>query len=603
MKQVVPRDLASYNAAIRRQVVKSGDAGSTSWQGVLDLLSAMRRDAVHPSQISYGMAIDACGRASAWAGSVALLDELRSRMRLPGLRRPGRACQHPSLSVACNAAISACARGRQWSQAMALFAEMRGRTIADNVSYNAAITACARGSQWARASLLLVLLRRGRITPDLVGCNAAIAACATASAWPAALALLVNMLGLHQQRRLAWPSPDVRSFNSTATALERSFHMSRAVALMNDMAEVGVRPDVFTLGALLTACGSASRWWHAMRLLDDFRDRAVLPDRIACNSAVTACAAGAAWPLALQLLWSTTPDVVTLNAAISALTRGTQWASAVSLLDYMGTARLQPTAVTSIAVLGAWAEGSQWAAALHYLQMWQTNGAALDTLSCNAALSACAQAGQWVVACACLASMHIMRIARDSVSYGIVAGACCNREAQGWRRALALLHARPQSCCGVSGCSLTLRACELSGRRHALHHALAEIVRGKAPTYSRRGTEQGMFLAAETINLEVLALEARLEAHGVASLSALLVLASARHLRQALQAPSSSSSARGASGVPSFLESNDLAFASNLVPAGLGGRAWRDVLESGLVAQHRCGEMLGFRHVTLPGQC
>ena len=63
----------------------------------------------------------------------------------------------------------------------------------------------------------------------------------------------------------------------------------RALELLEEMRERGLKPDVISCSAAISACEKGGKWQSAVELLEEMRERGLKPDVISCSAAISAC--------------------------------------------------------------------------------------------------------------------------------------------------------------------------------------------------------------------------------------------------------------------------------------------------------------------------
>ena len=154
----------------------------------------------------------------------------------------------------------------------------------DAVVYNAAISCAGQLRMPERALALLSEMSNQGLRPTAVSYGAAIAACEKSGDWRTALGLLDRMEKRGLQRNTAPPlllsvSPPALSrsllglslqvvFSSAISACGSGGQWQRALALLAEMAELGVEQNTITYNAAIQACERAGQWREAIRLFD-----------------------------------------------------------------------------------------------------------------------------------------------------------------------------------------------------------------------------------------------------------------------------------------------------------------------------------------------
>jgi len=186
-----------------------------SWSNALLLLDEMKEKGIAPNEVTYGVAVAACGNGGQWKRALELLDQMRAmdlkintityNSAIAALSKGARTNSGDSDtdllwqkaldlmkcmekegvrrdSFTFSSAISTCGAAGQWQEAVNLIKAMKGDGIRPNkVAYTSAITACASSRQWEPAFELFNDMKNERIRPDIVAYNALISAGMTAN--------------------------------------------------------------------------------------------------------------------------------------------------------------------------------------------------------------------------------------------------------------------------------------------------------------------------------------------------------------------------------------------------------------------------------------
>ncbi|CAE7561190.1 unnamed protein product [Symbiodinium necroappetens] len=191
---------------------------------------------------AFCIAIDACGRGSAWLKAL--------RFFSLAISGPGGADR-----AILNAAGAACTRGGEWQRALHILLGTRMGAPCDTVTYGSAIAACSLGREWTLCLLLLREMSTSSLVASAACISAAVAACEKGSQWIQALSLLYA---------------GSSSWNG---------------------ASVGA--------AMATLCNT-SQWEKSLHLLSSAADACFL-DSPAISSTILACELALAWRAAFQL--------------------------------------------------------------------------------------------------------------------------------------------------------------------------------------------------------------------------------------------------------------------------------------------------------------
>eukprot|EP00438_Fugacium_kawagutii_P033033 Skav231051 [mRNA] locus=scaffold2842:68085:70664:+ [translate_table: standard] len=172
------------NVVIYNGVLSACDVAG-QWQRVLGMLGKMCEKALQPDLFSYATvalhnaALGACATGSQWRLVFHSLDRLSTTVQID--------------EVTYGTALNAAVRGSAWQRTVALFGEMcRSKVPINTIILNTVLSACERGSQWSTALHLL-----GSHLADATSISLAVAACCAAGHWRRALALNVAAPEVH----------------------------------------------------------------------------------------------------------------------------------------------------------------------------------------------------------------------------------------------------------------------------------------------------------------------------------------------------------------------------------------------------------------------
>ncbi len=270
--------------------------------------------------------------------------------------------------------------------------------------------ACKKGGQWAQAVSLLDDLQAltPATPPSTRAYNGAAAACMRSGQHSRALTVLQGLADSGG----TW---DLASFSTAITAHGRQGQWRQSVELLRrlerDAEERSGRegPNDIVYGATIGACAAAAppRWREAMALLKRMRARGVRPTVRSFNSVLTACARAGELGVALRLLdgmapAGVSPDVFSYTAVLTGCAAATppDVRTAEALLERMGAEGVKPSVVSYGAVAQAHANAGSWREAVLLLDAMERadppvapNAVVMCTL-----ISACGNAGEWRVA-------------------------------------------------------------------------------------------------------------------------------------------------------------------------------------------------------------
>ncbi|CAE7343128.1 unnamed protein product, partial [Symbiodinium pilosum] len=280
----------------------SACASGSAWLHCLDVLSLARDCVLSADAVGCNSAIQCCGLANSWEGSIRLLQVLEGNCGFSHRT----ACEtiasmshrwEPSLSLLTtaafanveldtavfNAASSALAGGDEWQATLLLAAGLESLGLQPTTStLNAVATASARGRAWFLAVNALHHLPG---LEDPAGVGAVVLACAESDQWRRCLSLLQlpTMLG----------SESLPARNAAITTLGRQGFVVKAVVVLRDAAQMRLRPTLTSFNAALDALTSnalacSESWSRALSILQDLRSGRLPPDEFTYQFAVFA---------------------------------------------------------------------------------------------------------------------------------------------------------------------------------------------------------------------------------------------------------------------------------------------------------------------------
>ena len=95
--------------------------------------------------------------------------------------------------------------------------------------------------------------------------------------------------------------PDAYTFNHLIAVCKKD-KWEKALSLMRDMEQAGLRPSNVTYNAVIVACGNGSQPDQAMALLEEMRNKGVQVTEGTYSAAIAACGKALMWEQALSLL-------------------------------------------------------------------------------------------------------------------------------------------------------------------------------------------------------------------------------------------------------------------------------------------------------------
>jgi len=352
----VPQTTVTYNSVISC-CAKAGEV-----QRAMSLLKIMRSRNVKPDTVTYNAVMSACAKSyKTWKDALTLLDELN---REPGVNPDIvtytiaiRACskggktqrglamfqmmkdRNLKLDVyVYTGIIDLCAKAGLWKQSLDLLDEMRSKGISPNgFTYSVAISACGKGGQWERSLELLYQMKERGIHVNTITYNAAIGALANASSKNMRQALKEERSKKYLDRVLENGDSTFMGNGLSTIQSYGQFQSDenqlwrKALNLIDQMKENGVKPDAITYSSAIKVCGAAGQWEEALKLINIMQKGGpkTRPNRISYTNAITACGISGEHEHALRLFNDmkndgVQPDRVSYNALISALKIGNQ---------------------------------------------------------------------------------------------------------------------------------------------------------------------------------------------------------------------------------------------------------------------------------------
>lgn len=263
----------------------SAHDGEQEWETVVDTFHCMGpKHGLEPNVASYAVAVRAEGKRGRWREAKALFDQAVRR----GLE-PNACC--------FSAAMSACDKAEQWALVLELFADLQRRGVAPNqYVYQAAMHALEKSGRWSEALEIwegVLASATTRPTNRLV--NSAIVAYTKGGLWEKAVALLGEM----EQRGL---KPDVYTYSAAITACDKGGRPEDALALFAAMEARGIAPNCITMNAVLCALVSSGNFQRAVDFFATFKGRVIKPNTNCYNTALRALAGLGRWDRALSML-------------------------------------------------------------------------------------------------------------------------------------------------------------------------------------------------------------------------------------------------------------------------------------------------------------
>eukprot|EP00927_Polykrikos_kofoidii_P022814 TRINITY_DN21181_c0_g1_i1.p1 TRINITY_DN21181_c0_g1~~TRINITY_DN21181_c0_g1_i1.p1 ORF type:complete len:805 (-),score=97.16 TRINITY_DN21181_c0_g1_i1:309-2723(-) len=227
------------NAVIYCSVLK-GFAHQQSFARTWAVYLEMLEDRLEFSIVTFNALIDACARCGEMSRVPQLLDSM--------------SCQNiePTLITYC-AILKGYCRGNQIESAFELVETMRRTTslVPDEIMYNTLLDGCARSGLFNRGLQVLAEMEAAHVNPSNF-----------------TLSLLMKLAGRSRQLETAFElfeniprrfhfQPNVHAYANLILACLQHHALPRAMALLDKMAQVRMRPDSRLYGMLIRACISS----------------------------------------------------------------------------------------------------------------------------------------------------------------------------------------------------------------------------------------------------------------------------------------------------------------------------------------------------------
>ncbi|KAL3827386.1 hypothetical protein ACHAXA_003120 [Cyclostephanos tholiformis] len=186
--------------------------GGRRWMvEAMSLLDEMGTRGIVPNEVTYGVAVAACGNAGRWEEALVLLDKMRDA----GLR-----INTITDSFTYSSAIGVCGAAGRWREAVDLIREMKGNGARPNrVAFTSAITACAISRQWESAFEIFKEMKYDGLQPDIVAYNALIGAGMNSNKPKEVYDIWGEMCNMSSSERV---SPDIVTLTEVVATLDKA---------------------------------------------------------------------------------------------------------------------------------------------------------------------------------------------------------------------------------------------------------------------------------------------------------------------------------------------------------------------------------------------
>ncbi|CAK9020444.1 unnamed protein product [Durusdinium trenchii] len=274
------------------------------------------------------------------------------------------------------------------------------------------------------ARFLLQAMASARLPPNPLHRAAAVSVYAAAAAWAFAVEELGQISNLGSTFGSTYSTV---AYNSSITALEKSYHWQLSLHLHQEMARRQVRKDVISFSAGISALEKAGQWQRALTLFRQLGQERLKKDRILYAASISACEKGSAWQHGLALYQLSLDegvhsDEVIYGAAISACEKGAHWKGALALFDRFAVA----TAPCCSAVISACEKAARWQLALQLLSVKLASLRDEGEVALSAAISACGKALAWESA------LSLLRGARGAIAFNAAMAGCGDAGEWSW---------------------------------------------------------------------------------------------------------------------------------------------------------------------------
>ena len=166
-----------------------------------------------------------------------------------------------------------------------------------------------------------------------------ISACGRCQLWQEAVSLFRMMVDVDL-------FPDLISYSSLISSLEKGGQWKQAVHAFTSMLQVGIQVDVIIFSALMSACATSGQWSWALHFFHFMRQLHVTPNVVTYSAMISSCEKASQWQLGLEFFQMATPtdptdtyttseiipDVICYSAAISLCEKAGKWQFALLVL-------------------------------------------------------------------------------------------------------------------------------------------------------------------------------------------------------------------------------------------------------------------------------
>lgn len=166
-----------------------------------------------------------------------------------------------------------------------------------------------------------------------------ISACGRCQLWQEAVVLFRMMVDVDL-------FPDLISYSSLISSLEKGGQWKQAVHAFTSMLQVGIQVDVIIFSALMSACATSGQWSWALHFFHFMCQLHVTPNVVSYSAMISSFEKASQWQLGLEFFQMATPtdptdtcttseiipDVICYSAAISLCEKAGKWQFALLVL-------------------------------------------------------------------------------------------------------------------------------------------------------------------------------------------------------------------------------------------------------------------------------
>eukprot|EP00439_Symbiodinium_sp_Y106_P029547 s457_g3.t1 len=361
----------SFNSAI------SACESSSQWDAALGICESMERSI---DGVTVSACISACEKGQRWVRAVDLARHLPQILIVPKPTRGDLQCR----AMALAACISACEKGLEWQRSLQTAFDLRpfldSQKTSKTLPYNAALCSLGRSVRWELAVGIVRWLPMSTLRPSLESLNACLGALRTAQEWSKAMsawltlehsALMPSVVTMAASAAII---SGRAACNALISACAEPLRWRKAICLFETM-----DPDRISFNSLASALEKSRLWRLTLELLPLLRARLLEPDPFTKEAIFSAAERAGAWRQVLANLHtgsSQPPGVTIMGIVFSALSSAGQmelWPKVLQLLQDLKDSEVEADAsvVGTVAELfvGAGGRAAQRAPLIHSLHL------------------------------------------------------------------------------------------------------------------------------------------------------------------------------------------------------------------------------------------